>query len=622
MPDIIQLLPDHLANQIAAGEVIQRPAAAVKELLENAIDAGATAIQLILKDAGKELIQVVDNGKGMSAMDARMAFERHATSKIKKIDDLFAIKTMGFRGEALASIAAVAQVELKSKQADDDAGTLLHIEANEVTRQEPVAVANGTSIAVKNLFYNVPARRKFLKSNTSEYKHIIDEFTRVAMAYPAISFKLFHNNTEQFHLNSGTPKNRVVELLGHKVEKNLVPLEEDTDLLNIRGFIGKPEAATKTRGNQFFFINGRFIRNAYLHHAVVTAFGGLIEKDAFPFYVLFLEIDPHRVDINVHPTKQEVKFEDDRMMYAFLQAAVKHALARFNIAPSIDFTLNPQIQNLDAVRLPQTEAQKLRTAQSYLSQSFSQAGKAHFLEKSDDRKQWKLQQQYLMPSFSQALPSAGSSFEVCAAEGNDTTPVAVEHQAKLPFNDEDKANNTMLQYRGYLIGTMKSGLLVVHQKRAMERILYERLATRIAQSQRVTQQLLFPHTLEFAPADAALFEDLLPILQQLGFDLQHFGGTTYLLNGVPPDIETGHEQIILEQLLEQMKHEASSLKDNRQEYLLQAMAKRLAQPLALHTEAARTLIDELFACALPQYSPEGLKVFTMLPVESLDALLE
>jgi DNA mismatch repair protein MutL len=613
VPDIIQLLPDHLANQIAAGEVIQRPASAVKELLENAIDAEATEIQLILKDAGKELIQVVDNGKGMSPMDARMSFERHATSKIKHIDDLFSIRTMGFRGEALASIAAVAHVELKTRQHHEDVGTQLIIEASEVIRQEPVACAAGTSFCIKNLFYNVPARRKFLKSNTSEFKHIIDEFTRVAMAYPHIAFRLYHNNTEQFHLSSGNQKTRIVELLGNKVEKTLVPVDEDTELLHIHGFIGKPEAATKTRGNQFFFINGRFIRNAYLHHAVTTAFEGLIEKEAFPFYVLFLELDPQRVDVNVHPTKQEVKFDDDRLMYAYLQSTIKHALARFNIAPSLDFSLDTEIQNLDAVRLPQSERQRESTQKGYLFQSFSEGGKAHFLEKSDDRKQWKEQRENFFPS----IPSMPAL--------NDILPLSPEQpggaQSEISFEDISSHEQPVLQWRDYLVSTMKSGLLIMHQKRALERIQYERLQDRMAKEHSVTQQLLFPATLQLSPADAALLEDLLPFLKKLGYDISPFGNHTYAVQGAPPDVPAGREQALLEEILEQMKHEASSLKDQQKEKLLRTMAKRMAQPSLLSADAARALIDELFACQQPQYAPDGSKIFTMLMKDSLDNLL-
>ena len=609
MPDIIQLLPDHLANQIAAGEVIQRPASAVKELLENAIDAHATEIQLILKDAGKELIQVVDNGSGMSPMDARMSFERHATCKIKHIDDLFSIRTMGFRGEALASIAAVAQVDLKTRKHDDEVGCHLMIEASEVLKQEAVACAPGTSFAIKNLFYNVPARRKFLKSNTSEFKHIIDEFTRVAMAYPKIAFRLFHNNTEQFHLTSGNQKNRILELLGNKFDKNLVPVEEDTELLHIHGFIGKPEAATRTKGNQFFFINGRFIRNAYLHHAVSTAFEGLIDKEAHPFYVLFLELDPQRVDVNVHPTKQEVKFDDDRMMYAYLQSTVKHALAKFNIAPSLDFSLNAEIQNMDAVRLPQTNVQRESTQKGYLYNSFSEGGKAHFLERSTDRQEWKAQ----MDNFFPAMPSSSNVPEIAGAPMN--------QQDEISFEGAGNHHQPILQWRDYLISTMKSGLLLMHQKRALERIQYERLQERISQEHSVSQQLLFPTTLNTTPADSALLEEILPFLKKLGYDISPFGHHTYVVQGAPPDVQAGREQILLEEMLEQLKHESASLTDQRQERLLRTMAKRMAQPKQLSSEEAQLLIDELFACAQPQYAPDGAKVFSVLPAESLDKFL-
>ncbi len=618
MPDIIQLLPDHLANQIAAGEVIQRPASAVKELLENAIDAGATEVQLILKDAGKELIQVVDNGKGMSPMDARMSFERHATSKIKHIDDLFAIKTMGFRGEALASIAAVAQVEMKTRQHHEDIGTLLIIEASEVKKQEPVACAVGTSFSIKNLFYNVPARRKFLKSNTSEFKHIIDEFTRVAMAYPEVSFRLFHNNTEQFHLSSGNLKTRIVELLGNKAEKNLVPVEEDTELLLIRGFIGKPESANKTRGNQFFFINNRFIKNAYLHHAVATAFEGLIEKDAFPFYVLFLELDPQRVDVNVHPTKQEVKFDDDKLMYAYLQSTIKHALARFNIAPSLDFSLNEEIQNMTALRLPQSDQQKAATQGGYLYQTFTQGGKAHLIEKTNDRQQWKDQQRHFMPEVS-SMPSMPS---IPSASNDDSFAMPdMAQQASEMFTEIDHHGQPVIQWRDYLLTTMKSGLLILHQKRALERIQYERLSARLESDRAVTQQLLFPVTLQLSPSDSALLEDLMPFLKNLGYDISPLGSHTYAVQGAPPDVASGREQTLLEELLEQLKHESSSLKDQQKEKLLKTMAKRMAQPEQLSANAAQSLIDELFACAQPQYAPDGSKIFTILPKESLDNLL-
>lgn len=355
MSDIIQLLPDNIANQIAAGEVIQRPASAVKELLENAVDAGATDIRLLVSDAGKALIQVIDNGKGMSDTDARMSFERHATSKIRQIEDLFRIRTMGFRGEALASIAAVAQVEMKTKRVEDELGTYIEIENSKVIKQEVCACPLGTSISMKNLFFNVPARRNFLKSNAAELRHIMDEFIRVAMAFPEIFFSLTSNGQEVFHLEPGTLKQRIVQILGNTYNAKLVSVGEKTDYMNIYGFVGKPETARKTRGDQYFFVNNRFIKSAYLNHAVNTAFDEMIPKDSFPGYVLFIDLDPSQVDINVHPTKQEIKFEDEKIIYAFVQAAVKHALAQFSIAPSLDFTLNPDIQGLEAVNKPFTD---------------------------------------------------------------------------------------------------------------------------------------------------------------------------------------------------------------------------------------------------------------------------
>ena len=371
MPDIIQLLPDNIANQIAAGEVIQRPASAVKELLENAVDAGADEIKLFVNDAGKALVQVIDNGKGMSETDARMAFERHATSKIKNIEDLFRIRTMGFRGEALASIAAVGQVELKTKRAGDEAGVYIEIENSLVIKQEPIAVPGGTSIAMKNLFFNVPARRNFLKSNAAELRHIVDEFIRVAMSFPEIFFSFTSNGQEVFHLEKGTMKQRIVQVLGNNYAAKLVPVQEQTDYMNIYGFVGKPETAKKTRGDQYFFVNNRFIKSAYLNHAVMNAFNEMIPKDSFPMYTLFIDLDPSQLDINVHPTKQEIKFEDEKIVYAFVQSAIKHALAQFSITPTLDFELDPSIQTLDAVSKPFTEENKSSASSSSLYNTFT-----------------------------------------------------------------------------------------------------------------------------------------------------------------------------------------------------------------------------------------------------------
>lgn len=602
MPDEIQLLSDHIANQIAAGEVIQRPASAVKELLENAIDAGATDIQLVIKDAGKELIQVIDNGKGMSATDARMSFERHATSKIRSIEDLFTIRTMGFRGEALASIAAVTQVELKTRQPQSESGTRIVIEGTEVKLQEPCGVNPGTNIMVKNLFYNVPARRHFLKSNTTELRHIIDEFTRVALAHPHIGFRMFNNGTEQFHLEPGTLKTRIVGLLGNAYEKNLVPVSEQTDALSIQGFIGKPESATRTRGMQFFFINNRFIRNAYLNHAVMQGYESLIEKEAFPFYVLFLEVDPSRVDVNVHPTKQEVKFEDDRMMYTYLNAAVKHALARYNISPSLDFTLNAEIQQLSSVQLPVTNQQREETQRGYLANTFSDRDQAHFIERKDSLKKWK------------------ELYEIAKVP----EPVSKVSQASFLDTSEEStpkhSDNIMLIHGAMLATTVKSGLMLIHILRAQERIWYERLLEEWNSQNTPSQQLLFPITYEAAPQDAILLTEVLADLARIGFDIAPFGKNTFVVQGIPTGLPSGEEKNVLDEVLEHLKHESPDAIDKRTERILAHMAHRLAgnKVAIMHHEGRQLLIDELFACTQPEYTPGGKRVFVMVKKEDLE----
>jgi len=606
--DVIQLLSDHLANQIAAGEVIQRPASAVKELLENAIDAGATEIQLVLKDAGKELIQVIDNGKGMSTTDARMSFERHATSKIKNIDDLFKIRTMGFRGEALASIAAVAQVEMKTRQEQNELGTRICIEGTEVKLQESCATTTGTNIMVKNLFFNVPARRHFLKSNTTELRHIIDEFTRVALAHAHIAFRLWHNGAEQFHLEAGNLKTRIVGLLGGSYEKNLVPAEEQTELLNISGFIGKPEAATRTRGMQFFFVNNRFIRNAYLHHAVVAAYEGLIEKETFPFYVLFLETDPARVDVNVHPTKQEVKFDDDRMMYAYLNAAVKHALARYNIAPSLDFTLNPEITKLSSVNLPQTDEQVTQTQRNYLYNTFAEKNQAHFIDKNNGLQHWK----ELYKIAQSPVERQENHFESEAAPLH-------QHNDAVPSGTQ----SVLLVQGSMLVATVKSGLMVIHIRRAQERIWYERLLEEWNNGQTPSQQLLFPVSYELAPHDALLLNEVLPDLARIGFDIAPFGKNTFVVQGVPTALPSGEEKNVLDEVVDQLRHEANDAVAQRSDKLLTQLARRLSRNkhAIQQPEGQQALIDELFACTQPEYTPDGKRVFTMLRKEALDEML-
>lgn len=622
MADVIQLLSDHIANQIAAGEVIQRPASAVKELLENAIDAGATEIQLIIKDAGKELIQVTDNGKGMSPTDARMSFERHATSKIRSIEDLFTIRTMGFRGEALASIAAVTQVELKTRQASSEMGTRIIIEGTEVKTQEPCAVNPGTTMMVKNLFYNVPARRHFLKSTTTELRHILDEFTRVALANPAIGFRFWNNGTQQFHLEPGSLKMRIVGLLGNAYEKNLVPVEEKTDMLNIYGFIGKPEAATRTRGMQFFFINGRFIRNAYLNHAVTQAYDSLIEKESFPFYVLFLEVDPSRVDVNVHPTKQEVKFEDDRMMYSYLNAAIRHSLARYNIAPSIDFTLNAGIQQLSSVQLPSTERQREQTQKGYLYNTFSEGGQAHVIERKDSLKRWKDLYEIAKTPASEQLTTFGAQ--------SDNEPIRPAHpepaQSNLLQGSETEGkggSNMMLIHGSMLATTVKSGMMLIHIRRAQERIWYERLLAEWNNQNTASQQVLFPISYELSPQDALLLTDVLADLARIGFDIAPFGKNTFVVQGIPAGLPPGEEKYVLDEVVEHLKHESPDAANKRTEQILAHMARRLSRNkhLIMQPEGQQALIDELFACSQPEYTPDGKKAFVMIKKEELEAML-
>ena len=612
MSDIINLLSDHIANQIAAGEVIQRPSSAVKELLENAVDAGATEIQLVIKDAGKELIQVIDNGKGMSPTDARMSFERHATSKIQKIEDLFTIRTMGFRGEALASMAAVAQMEMKTRRAEDEVGNQIIIEGSEVLSQEPCAAATGTNIMLKNLFFNVPARRNFLKSNTTELRNIVDEFTRIALAYPAVSFRYFSNGTEQYNLSSGSLKARIVALFGNSYDKKLVPVSEQTDFLNIHGFVGKPDAATKTRGMQYFFLNNRFIRSNYLNHALVQAYEGLIPKDLFPFYILFLELDPARVDVNVHPTKQEVKFEDDQLMYAYLNASVKHALARNNIAPSLDFSLSAEIQQLPSVQLPPSDKDIDRASSGYLSNSFTQKNQAHFIDKKDGLARWK-----------EVYEIAGSIPEKQFTQAEFQTNLPSTPAQKSALSGGSAKQNILLVQGSMLVTTVKSGLMYIHIRRAQERIWYERLMSQWEDGKTVSQTILFPLSYEVTPQDEPLLLSLLPDMARVGFDISHFGKNTFVIQGIPSGMSAGEEKNILDELLEHSKHENSKATEVNAHTMLVKIARRMAmaQTDYLQAENQQALIDELFACSQPEFSPNGKKVFGVMPKEDLDSLL-
>ncbi|MBS1601574.1 MAG: DNA mismatch repair endonuclease MutL [Bacteroidetes bacterium] len=639
MPDIIQLLPDNIANQIAAGEVIQRPASAVKELLENAVDAEATEIRLFIQDAGKQLIQVVDNGKGMSETDARMAFERHATSKIRNIDDLFHIRTMGFRGEALASIAAVAQVELKTRRPGDETGTCIEIENSRVIRQEPAALPTGSSIAMKNLFFNVPARRNFLKSNPAEMRHIVDEFIRVSLAFPSIFFSLTSNGQEVMHLEKGSLKQRIVQILGSSQAPRLVSVQENTDYLNIYGFVGKPETAKKTRGDQYFFVNNRFIRSAYLNHAVMSAYKDMIPQESYPLYVLFIDLDPEQVDINVHPTKQEIKFEDEKIVYAFVQAAVKHALAQFSVTPTLDFDLDPSIQRLDAVNKPVTDEKKAEVASSSLYQTFTKKNQAHFIEPTNksELRHWKdfyegpahstpaqgrlntgdrdlgalagdIQKGSSQPGERQTggrpmtgAAAAGGSGNNAAAGGN------IPAKPIMPL--EDAPLQQLL--KTYISTPTTRSFIIIHQQAAHERILYERYKAAAVGKQIPSQKSLFPTTLSLSAPDAILLSELLPDLNQLGYTIEPFGKDSYIIQGTPADTSHGDDKAALENLLEQFKNFTSEIRFSRRERLIRTMARQQAiKPnTALSEKEMRMLVNDLFACTQHNVTPGGDPTF-------------
>ncbi|MES2774125.1 MAG: DNA mismatch repair endonuclease MutL [Bacteroidota bacterium] len=645
MPDIIQLLPNNIANQIAAGEVIQRPASAVKELLENAVDAGASEIKLIVNDAGKALVQVIDNGKGMSITDARMSFERHATSKIQTIEDLFRIKTMGFRGEALASIAAVAQVELKTKKADEELGTFIEIENSTVLKQEPVAAPDGTSIAMKNLFFNVPARRNFLKSNPSELRHIIEEFIRVAMSFPDVHFSFLSNGQQVFFLEKGSLKQRIVQILGNNYAARLVPIQEDTDYLTIRGFVGKPETAKKTRGDQYFFVNNRFIKSAYLNHAVMGAFNQMIARDSFPMYVLFIDLDPAQVDINVHPTKQEIKFEDEKIVYAFVQAAVKHALAQFSVAPSLDFTLDANIQQLDAVSKPFTDHKKEQATGSSLYNTFTQKDQAHKIEPSN-LQSWKEMRQQdreikeaigRQQSTVDRQPSTDEQSEdSLSVDGERSTVDAKPWQSELAklkedfFKQSDKTAYTdfehelrpvsreqrfailpdtpLLQlHNTYIVASGNNGYFLIHQQAAHERVLYEQFQQAMHGRGMAAQRSLFPVTIELSPADTVMLGELLPDLNLLGYLIEPFGSNTFVIQGTPADTSQGNEKRIMEQLLEQYKHFNSEVRFSKREKLIRSMAwQQCIKPgKPLMEKEMRNLLEQLVLCNIPNVTPGG-----------------
>jgi DNA mismatch repair protein MutL len=604
VPDKITLLPDNIANQIAAGEVIQRPASAVKELLENAVDADATEIKLLINDAGKSLVQVIDNGSGMSETDARMSFERHATSKIKTIEDLFHIRTMGFRGEALASIAAVAQVELKTKRDEDETGVYIEVDNSTVRLQEPIAAPPGTSIAMKNLFFNVPARRNFLKSNAAEMRHIVDEFTRVAMSFPEILFTMTANNQQLFHLEAGSLKQRIVQLLGNNYNAKLVSVKEDTDYMNIYGFVGKPETAKKTRGDQYFFVNNRFIKSPYLNHAVMNAYQEMIPSDSFPLYVLFIDLDPTVVDVNVHPTKQEIKFEDEKIIYAFVQAAVKHALAQFSVTPTLDFELDSSIQQLSSIQQPFTEEKKSAAASGSIFKGFTQKHQAHFIEKSD-RNELKHWRDFYGPG--------------------DQKPEGISQStdaAHIPnLISQASANLELTQLLNtYITISSGNGFLLIHQQAAHERVVYEQLKAASKDKPVAAQRSMFPATLELAPADTAILQEIMTDLQQLGYLIEPFGKNTFVIQGTPADVESGNEKHVIDILLEQFKHFSNEVKFSKREKLIRSLARQqsIKTGVRLTEREMRQLVNDLFACEQSNATPDGTPTYLEFKQEQLE----
>lgn len=628
MSDVIKLLPDAIANQIAAGEVIQRPASVVKELLENSVDSGAKNIQLIIKDAGRALIQVVDDGCGMSEMDARMCFERHATSKIKKIEDLFSLYTFGFRGEAMASIAAVAQVEMKTKLHDKEVGTILIVEGSKVILQEPTATNSGTSISVKNLFYNVPARRNFLKSNQIETKHILDEFVHVALANPGIFFSLHHNGVEVYHLKASNIRQRIVNIFGKNYNEKLVPIEELTDYVSVRGFIGKPDVSKKTRGEQFFFVNNRFIKNNFLNYAITKAYDGLITDKSFPFYCLFIDIEPGAIDINVHPTKQEIKFEDEKAIYLLLNAAAKHGLSQYSVMPTIDFEHESTFNQLVDERI--YNEQPFKVVQSKLNTDSNTRGSYH---SPFDKDIPTTQQRNFSNDNNANFDEWKKLYEIDEETEERTVTIRSKMDQLQALEDENEISNNPFKnerfepiqlHERYILTQIRSGFILVDQHKAHQRILFERYLRNLANQPASTQQTLFPKTLELNNSDTELLKDILPELKALGFDIQFFGGSTFVVHGMPSDLRDENETLLIEKLLEDFKT-GLNVRDKTDDFdKRKNVAKTFAYQTAIKSgttmdkNSMQQLIDELFACEQPSINPAGLATFTQYSFDEIE----
>ncbi len=600
MSDIIQLLPDHVANQIAAGEVVQRPASVVKELLENAIDASATEIQLIVKDAGRTLIQVIDNGIGMSVTDARLCFERHATSKIREANDLFDIKTKGFRGEAMASIAAIAHVELRTKQEDDELGTLIKIEGSKIVSQENVATVKGTSVSVKNLFFNIPARRNFLKSNQVEIRHIINEFQRVVLTHPTISFSMYHNESEIYKLPTSNLRQRIVGVFGKKMNEKLVPISESTEIVTINGFIAKPEFAKKKRGEQFFFVNNRFIKSPYLNHAVNTAFDKLLAPGTHPSYFLYLEVSPQTIDINIHPTKTEIKFDDEKTLYAILKATIKHSLGQYNIAPVLDFDRDASLDTPYEFKDKKTSHPTITVDRNFNpftnpNTSSSNAGTSF---KPTYRKEKQLEWERLYTETEQELPVEKNTL----------------------FSEEKTSYKTYQVHQKYIISSIKSGIVCIHQNLAHQRILYEKILKNNTLNNTSSQQLLFPLEIHFSKEELLQLKNIQSHLENVGFSFDTFSEEKLVIKGIPQLTTESEITFLLEQLLNDLNEEIFEDSFSQIDILAKSMAKSTAirTGVKLNNQEQEELVNQLFLCKEPTLSPFGKKVFITLDIDFFD----
>jgi len=611
MSSIIQLLPDHVANQIAAGEVVQRPSSVVKELLENAVDAKATDIKLIIKDAGKSLIQVIDNGQGMSVTDSRLCFERHATSKIRQAEDLFSLHTKGFRGEALASIAAIAHVEMKTKQDQEELGTHIIIEGSKFVSQEPAVLPKGTSFSIKNLFFNIPARRNFLKSETVEQRYIVDEFQRVAMAHPNIHFTMYHNGSEMFNLPISNFRQRIVNIFAGKTNEKLVPVKEETEIVNLQGFIGKPEFSKKNRGEQFFFVNNRFIKSGYLHHAVMAAYEGLLKDGAQPSYFLYLDVPPHTIDINIHPTKTEIKFDDEHALYAILRSAIKHSLGQFNVAPVLDFDRDPNLDTPYQYQNKEADYPTIQVDSNYNPFSEDKPNKS-FASSSNYRKP------EVQPSWESlyiGLKQAGQEITKMTFE-NDAVTSSLFEETEV----EQEVKRTYQIHKKYIVSPIKSGMVVINQKRAHERVLYEEFLTSMTVKQASSQRLLFPLELYFSSAEIKLIAELQLALENLGFIFDAIHDDSILVSGLPITITESKASFVLDDLLTDLQDGIPDNSFSQNDTIAKSMAKSLAIKTGtyLTEKEQENLVHNLFACKEPNVSPFQKPTFITMSVEDLD----